>query len=193
MNKFEIKTNSSHCCIIDDQGNININTNSNEQLEKLLLKQNELKKLNTNIEEYKKELKKNKSQSIQAEIINGFTYSLDIIFFISGLSNLPFHILLAFILISHSLLKYVNIKNYGTKIARGHERHTLENILKKLEEQVSTIEKQINEIKNNYNSVNINERKVLPNEKIIAYQDLFENAIEEKPKTLVKVHRKKNE
>lgn len=196
MNVNAIKIDEEKCAVIDEQGNIKIiSLNSNEQLEELLLKENHLENTMNEIEKYKNELKKNKNNSIHAEIRNAAIYTLDIILFIFGFSIIPLPVLLLLLFIGHVLLKHINITNYGTKISRGKQKYTLENKLKVLEEQIPVLEKQISKIKNNNKYITLNEIKALSKPQIISYENEFENitAIEEKPKALVKVHRKKNE
>ena len=61
MNVNAIKIDEARCAVIDEKGNIKVvKLDSNEQLEKLLLKENELENINTDIEKCKKDIEKNK-------------------------------------------------------------------------------------------------------------------------------------
>lgn len=195
MNVNAIKIDETKCAVIDEQGNIKIvHLNSNEQLEKLLLKENELENANIEINECKDEILKNKNYSIAAEFRNATMYLLDIAFFVIGFSTIPLPILLGIIFICHGLIKYINIVNYGTRSSRKLKNETLNKKLKLLEDQIPVLEKQISEIKNNYNYVNLTETKSLSSPQIISYRNQFENinTTQEKPKVL-SIGQKKNE
>ena len=195
MNVNAIKIDETKCAVIDEQGNIKIvKLDSNEQLEKLLLKENELENLKLDIERCKKDIEENKNYSGAAEVRNGVMYILDILIFLMGFSIITLPILLGIICVCHGLIKYANIVNYGTRSSRKIKKETLNKKLKLLEEQIPTLEKQINEIKNNNNYMALNEIKALSNPKIISYENQFENIIasEEKPKVL-SIGQKKNE
>lgn len=195
MNVNAIKIDETKCAVIDEQGNIKIvNSNSNEKLEELLLKENELENVNTNIEKCKKDIEVNKNNTINAEVKNVLAYVVDILLFTMSFSVIQLPILLSFICIIHLLLKYTNIKCHGTRSSRKMKKNTLNQILKLLEAQIQVLEKQISEIKNNNNYITLNEIKALSNPQIISYENQFENIItyEEKPKVL-SIGQKKNE
>lgn len=187
MNVNAIKLDESRCAVIDENGNIKVvNLNSNDQLEKLLLKENELENANAEIIKCNEEIKENKSYCIHAEIKNFAIYIITITLFLMGFSLIQLPILLGLICVAHAALKYINIINYGTRSQRRIKKETLNQKLKLLEEQIPTLEKQINEIKNNNNYMTLNEIKALSNPKIISYENQFESIItnEEKPKVL---------
>ena len=195
MNVNAIKIDETKCAVIDEQGNIKIvKLDSNEQLEKLLLKENELENLKLDIERCKKDIEENKNYSGTAEVRNGVMYILDILIFLMGFSIIPLPILLGIICVCHGLIKYANIVNYGTRSSRKIKKETLNKKLKLLEDQIPVLEKQINEIKNNNNYMTLTEIKALTNPQIISYENQFENIIasEEKPKVL-SIGQKKNE
>ena len=195
MNVNAIKIDDTRCAVIDEQGNIKIvSLNSNEQLEKLLLKENELENVKKELEKCNKDIIENKNYSIAAEFRNISTYILDILIFLMCYTVISLPILLGIICVCHGLLKGTNILNHGTRAGRKIKRNTLNQKLKLLEEQIPVLEKQISEIKNNYNYITLNEINALNNEQIICYQNQLENVItnEEQPKVL-SIGQKKNE
>lgn len=195
MNVNAIKIDETKCAVIDEKGNIKIvSLDSNEQLEKLLLKENELENVNTDIEKCKKDIEKNKNNNTNAKVRNVLAYIIDILLFIISFSVIPLPILLGALCIIHALMKYTVIKDHGTRSSRKMKKETLNKKLKLLEDQIPVLEKQISELKNNYNYVTLNETKALSNPQIISYENQFENDItnEEKPKVL-SIGQKKNE
>lgn len=195
MNVNAIKIDDTRCAVIDEEGNIKIIClDSNKQLEKLLLKENELENLNTDVEKCKKDIEENKNNTINAEVKNVLAYVVDILLFAMSFSVIQLPILLSFICIIHVLLKYTNIKCHGTKSSRKIKKETLNKKLKLLEDQIPVLEKQISEIKNNNNYVSLNEIKALSNPQIISYENQFENIITSEEKTKVlSIGQKKNE
>lgn len=195
MNVNAIKIDETRCAVIDEQGNIKIvKIDSNEQLEKLLLKENELEKVYTDIEKCKKDIEENNNNNINAKVRNVLACVIDILLFIISFSVIPLPILLGTLCIIHALMKYIVIKNHGTRSSRKRKKNTLNQKLKLLEDQIPVLEKQISEIKNNNNYITLNEIKALSNPQIISYENQFENIItyEEKPKVL-SIGQKKNE
>lgn len=195
MNVNAIKIDETRCAVINEQGNIKIvKIDSNEQLEKLLLKENELEKVYTDIEKCKKDIEENNNNNINAKVRNVLACVIDILLFIISFSVIPLPILLGTLCIIHALMKYIVIKNHGTRSSRKRKKNTLNQKLKLLEDQIPVLEKQISEIKNNNNYITLNEIKALSNPQIISYENQFENIItyEEKPKVL-SIGQKKNE
>lgn len=195
MNVNAIKIDETKCAVIDEKGNIKVvSLNSNEQLEKLLLKENELENTKVQIDKYKDKILVNKNKSIFAEFRNAITYILDISIFLLGFSFVSLPALLSIICACHVLIKWSNIINYGTRSSRKLKNETLNQKLKLLEDLIPVLEKQISEIKNNYDYVNLTETKSLSSPQIISYRNQFENIItnEEKPKIL-SIGQKKNE
>lgn len=195
MNVNAIKIDETRYAVIDEKGNIKvISLNSNEQLEKLLLKENYLEEINNDIEKCKNDIKENKNNTINAEVRNILAYVIDILLFIISFSVIPLPILLGALCIIHASMKYINIKDHGTRTSRKMKKENLNIKLKQLEDIIPILEKQIIEIKNNNNYVTLNEIKALSNPQIISYKNQFENIItsEEKPKIL-SIGQKKNE
>jgi hypothetical protein len=189
MNNGLAKLNDNYGIVSDEKGNIKVVNKKNNyyELQDILIKENEIEKLNKELEDAVNDLSTNKFKIISSEILNIVILGGEIyLFIIFNMSPVNTSLLLACLAMFYISTKGLILSIFGTRIGRFKKRKKLINTIKELEETIPKLEKELENIKKKVEYSTYSETK-LDNNMANIYQDLDKDESIISDKTNVKI------
>ena len=151
MNKEYTRINDTYYCVYSDTGEINL-VKSNNDIEEILMKENEIEEANNNIVKNNKELKEVKFYEDSRKISNIFTIIGGILMTLTGVSG-SFGIIKTLFWTTYALLtiKAMFICMFGIKILNKRKIKNLTSSIENGSHKVETLTKELKELKGNSN------------------------------------------
>lgn len=188
-----VQINDNYGAIIDEDGNISIISKETQEYElaDILKKENDLEKLELNLEENKKTLSDLKSKIFFGKIISILTIVDEFILYCVLHSVYSSTVVFSIMAIFYLLVKIPATIEYGTKIEGIIKKKKLQNVIKELEDKRFKSEKELQKMKvaTNYQIYRENEIDCPDNGMLYQYTNKYMNRNVEDVPTDVKVLR----
>ncbi len=149
MNQKLVQINNNYGVVSDKNGNISFIEKESDSynFEEILLKENNLEKLKSKLENCKNQLSSTKLDMIGGNVCGIISIAIEIVLFASLHSVLTLGTLITVMAISYINFKGMGLLMFGTRIGRHSKKNKLINDIEKMELELPKLEKELKEIK----------------------------------------------